>query len=238
MTTLLSPHRHATPAVFNPLTQVTALHAVWLGDPAWTNPGDGNPIDSLRNQSGGGDPASSGTNRPTFDAVNPAYNNRATAHFDAASSQRLGVEITDISQAYKLIVVGNLGNTGVAERLISPGLATAANGGIGDNNSGSFTFGSGSLVNDGASDHNPHVFRATLNGASSQLWIDEVSAATGNANTTGFRYFAIGAAATLTPAYSVFLNGDIAFVGVYDGATSDAALAQLCEDLASYYGTP
>lgn len=219
---------------FNPLTQVTAVHAVWADDPSWSNPGDGNAVSSWRNQSGGGNPAAAGGVRPTFDAVNPAYGGRATVHFTSASSQVLNFDIANVTQPYKLVVVGNHGAAGVGERVAGTGNALA--NGIGHGAGNVWTLQAGTSVTGSASDLNPHVFRATVNGASSQLWVDEVSVASGSAGTNAMTMFTIGAGSTNTPAFSNYLNGDVAFYGVYAGATSDADLSTLVADLRVHHG--
>ena len=222
--------------VFNPFAQVAALHAVWASDPAWANPGDGNPVDSWRNETGGGDPASTGGNRPTYRASTAAFNNRPTVQFASASSQRLDFDIANVSQTYKFVIVGNTGTAGTAERLVGGVNATAR--GIGDSAGNAWNINFATSVTGGTSDTSPHVFRATANGASSQLWVDESSVASGNAGNGVLIRFTIGAGSDSTPAFGNYLNGHVAFVGIYAGTTSDVSLSALCEDLAIYYGTP
>lgn len=219
-------------ASFNPLTQVTALQAGWADDPSWTNPGDGNAVSSWRNHSGGGDPASTGTNRPTFRASTAAFNNRATVEFVAASSQRLDFDTANAVQPVKVIAVGNVG--GNTQRLM--GLGAATGNGVGSG-TGTWTLTSVSGIGGGTSDTSPHVFRGTLNGASSQLWVDESSVATGSISGNWLR-ITLGAGSNNTPTFGNFLNGHVAFWAIYAGATSDASLSTLCDDLQTYYGTP
>lgn len=224
------------PPAFDPRTQVTALHVMWADDPDWTDPGDGNAVTTWRNHSGGGDPAEAGGNRPTFDAVNAAYNNRATIHFTRTSSQRLKVNLADIAQPLKLLVVGNTGSAGTAERFLGfGGLATHV---LGDTAGNLWTLRAGSTLDGTASDLNPHVVRATLNGASSGMWVDEASVLSGDAGANGIAWLSIGCDQVGGSGGTNHLNGDVAFVGIYAGATSDAALSTLADDLATYYGTP
>lgn len=219
-------------AAFDPRTQVTALHVVWADDPDWADPGDGQPVDSWRNQSGGGDPANTLLLRPTFRASTAAFNNRATVQFDSTAAQYLIFDITDQAQPFKMLIVAQA--------------ATAGNQGL-IGRGGNFTHGLrfvpanwslnyGSGVNGGTNDGNPHVIRATVNGASSQLWLDGSSVASGNAGTGGQSHFMLGAVNSMTPTF--FLSGHIAFAALYSGATSDTDLATLENDLQTYYGTP
>lgn len=226
----------AAASSFDPRTQVTALHAVWASDPSWSNPGDGNAVSSWRNHSDGGDPASSGSNRPTYRASTSAFNNHPTVQFASASSQYLDFDITNVTQSFKVVIVGSTGSAGAAERFLGIGGNTAR--ALGDGVTNVWTLNAGTQITGGTSDTNPHVFRATLNGASSQLWVDESSVVASNAGANAAARFTIGAGSDNTPAFANYLNGHVAFVGIYDGATSDASLSTLCDDLQTYYGTP
>lgn len=235
---LLNPYRFAAsgpPPDFNPNTQVSALHAMWAGDPSWSNPGDGNPVSSWRNESGGGDPAATLTNRPTYRATVAGLGNKPALEFAAASSQRLYVDTADTAQPFKLVVVaiasaitgnpmlvGNAQGSANGLRLITTGPDWRLNW--------------GNSVSGGTPDTVGHVFRATLDGVSSQLWVNEVSNFSGNAGTQSITTLCIGAGATSTPVFSNFWDGNIAFVGYYSGATSDASLSTLCSYLATHYG--
>ncbi len=224
-------HRLAAP--FN----IQWAHACWFGDPKWTNPGDGNPIDSIRNQTGGGDPASTGTNRPTFRAAVAAYNNKPAAQFVGASSQYLDFDVANLAQPYSLVAVGNTsGGTG-AERLIGTG-NSSTNGGLGDN-AGSASwiarFGVG-LASATAFDANPHLVRAYGNGASSALAVDGTTIASGDAGTNQFTRLTLGAASATGPAFGLYLTGYIAFVGVASGdVTTQAGWADFKAWVASEY---
>lgn len=228
--------RAAKPTVgsaFNPLTQVTALHAVWAEDPSWTNPGNGNPVDSWRNQSGGGDPANTGTNRPTFRSSTAAFNNRATVEFASASSQYLDFNIADQAQSFKLLLVCSAA-TGAAQRFLGRGAAATAQG-LGVTAGNAYSLHYGANLNGSTSDANPHVLRATVNGASSQLWKDGSSILSGSASTGNQQRFLLGAGYDGS-AFGNYLNGHIAFAAIYSGATSDTDLATLETALKSHYG--
>lgn len=234
---MAKPAASALPPGWDPRTQVTALHVMWASDPDWTNPGDGNPVDSWRNHSGGGDPANTLTARPTFRASIAALNNRATIEFASASSQWLHVDVANIAQTWKVVIVGKAGTVGTGERFVGFGAAAAAC--VGDTNANAWSFNTqGTLLTGGTSDTNAHVFRATAAGASSQLWVDESSVASGNAGSSSVVWLSIGAGNNGGASPTAFLNGHVAFVGIYAGATSDASLSALCDDLQTYYGTP
>lgn len=221
---------------FNPLTQVTALHAVWASDPSWSNPGDGNPVDSWRNQSGGGDPASTSTARPIYRASVASLNNRPAVEFDG-SNDFSAVDISDVNQIFKVVFVGGLISGTTQKGLI--GFGAAVGSGIGTSSGDVYTLnvnGSGVISAD-TSDTTTSVWRATCNSTTSELWRDEVSIATGIVGTGAMSWFKLGCQGS-TSTHARFGNCYIAFCGIYDGATSDASLSTLCDDLQTYYGTP
>jgi hypothetical protein len=220
---------------FNPLTQVTALHAMWAGDPSWSNPGDGNAVTSWRNESGGGDPAAAGAARPIYRATVAGLGNKPAIEFDTATQQDLYVDVADTAQVFKLVVVA-LASTVSGNPMIVGNAQGAANGLRIITTGTDWRLNWGNSVSGGTPDTNGHVLRVTLDGVSSQLWVDEVSQFTGNAGTQSLTALLIGAGATATPVFSNWFDGYIAFVAYYAGATSDGDLTTLCNDLKSHYG--
>lgn len=220
---------------FNPLTQVTALHAMWAGDTLWSNPGDGNPITSVRNQSGGGDPTNGGgTQRPTYRASVSQLGNRPGWEFDG-SDDRLTFNITDAAQSVKAIGVF---------RYITATTNTVvfgAGGGTGQayliSGTSKWQLSYGTVLNSaGNADTTGHVVRWTGDGASSQQWLDGTSLASGNAGTTAHQWIKLGHGGA-TATHSNYANCVIAFFALYDGATtSDGDLATLAADLKTHYG--
>jgi hypothetical protein len=229
--------------MFDPRSSVPALHGVWASDPAWSNPGDGQPVTSWRNFSadgGGGDPASTGSNRPTFRASTATYNGRATVQFVGASSQRLDVNIVpNTQQPFKLVVVGNTaGASGTSERLVgsgSPGTGGVTNRGLGDTSGNLWTLFYGTALSVGTSSATPHLFRATVNGANSLLYVDDQLIGSGAVGAESQDRLTIGAGSDGAPGFGNFLTGHVAFVGIYDGRTPDDHLTELSAFLRAFY---
>lgn len=213
----------------NFLTQVPALHAMWADDPTWERPPDGELVDSWPNVSGGGDPASTGSARPTMREEVAEYNGRAALEF--AGAQRLDFDIPNIAQPFKIVAVGRLTPAGAVQQLVGRG---NVNGIIGTDATNHWRIPGVSSAS--LADSEPHVFRLTMNGASSSLFVDGATAITGNAGTGGYLRLTVGATSDGTPTFSQFLTGDVAFVGIYAGSTPDADLQQLELDLMDYYG--
>lgn len=206
---------------FNPLDgakYLTPLHAVWAGDPAWTNPGDGNAVSSWRNGgSVGGDPAqATATAKPTFRASVAALNNRPAVEFDGGDS--LNFDVADIAIPFYAVAVGVLSGSGVARTMLGFSTTTALRLGC---SAGNAWFASdGTALAAGTTDSNAHVLEAVLNGASSSLRLDGTQIASGAGGNTGLARFVIGAS-----------NGNnwlghIAFAAIYSGSSRDANLAR------------
>jgi hypothetical protein len=217
---------HVT-ATFDPRTQVTALHGIWADDPDWTNPGDGGAVSSIRNFAGTPDPSqATSTAKPTFRATPTGFNGHAALEFDGGDSD-LGA-VTDVAQPWKIVAV--VKRTGSGNRN-AVGFLSAGARGLGHNSGGAWLLSAGTNLTGGTSDTTAaHVLRGTLNGASSQLWADGTSVASGDAGANALGDLVIGA-----PSASGWV-GFVAFVGIYAGSTSDTDLAALCADLATYYG--
>lgn len=197
-------------------------HFLYAGDSGWAHPADGDPVDSWRNMTGGGDPASTGANRPTYRASVAAYNNKPAVEFASASSQRLDFDVVNLGQPFSLVVIGNTNGSGTAaERLMGSG-GNSANG-IGDTAGNAWTLQFGAGLNGGACDANPHLFRGYANGASSVVAVDGTVIATGNASTNTLTRLTIGAGANATPVFANFLNGRIVVAGVAIGDVSTQA---------------
>lgn len=219
---------------FNPLNDIPWLHAVWLNDPLWTPPGSGQPISSLRNVSGGGDPAATLTARPVQLGTTLKY-----AQFDG-SNDALTVDIADIAQPFKVMVVGAYLGMLVSRNLVGFGSATAASG-IGINASALWYLNAGTGLQSAvaATASVSHVIRATVNGASSQLWMDETSImGPGNAGAGAMDQWSLGSGIVTGGTTSRFAQCAIGFCGICSASVSDADLSALAAKLKYYYGTP
>lgn len=207
----------------------TPLHACWASDPAWANPGDGNAVSSMRNQSGGGDPAqATSSKRPIYRASVAVLNNRPAVQFDG-TDDFLNIDVANTAQPFKLLCVGALSaSAGVVRSALGFDVGSERIGASAGNvwvlNSGS-ALASATAINTAG-----HIFDATVNGASSSLTLDGTVIASGNAGSSVLNLFTLGAAGTGT---SSFWIGHLAFAAAFAAA---ADLSSLRSALAAFYG--
>lgn len=217
-----------------------ATHACWAADPDWSNPGDGNAVSSWRNKSGGGDPAqATGANQPIWRAAVSVLGGRSAVQFDG-SNDVLDFDIANISQPFKLLAVfaSTSGADGVAGRSLGIGDSLGF-GGLLENaaNKWGVQVGGTAVVAPTATvDTNPHVMRATVNGASSQLWLDGTSLATGTVGLDACARFTLGAGSTAAASFASFFKGYLAFAAIYASSVADADLLALERAFGSYHG--
>lgn len=218
----------AAVAVFNPWDAAypTPLHAVYASDPAWSNPGDGNGVVSWRNVSGGGDPGQANASlRPVYRASVAGLNNMPAVDFTAASTQWLDVDIADIAQPFKVLMIVLLKTT-AAQCFLGRGSGSNA-GGLRVTAGPLYRTSWGANLDGGVpTTAAPKALRATLNSGSSVLRVDNSSVASGSAGTQPLARFTLGAGYDgTTPA--TYANSYIAYCGIYAGATADADLLTL-----------
>lgn len=202
---------------FDPIGSIPWAWVVWAGDPAWSNPGNGNPVDSWRN--GGslsGDPASTGSNRPTFRASTAAFNNKPTVEFVMANSTYLDFDITNTSQPFSIVVIGS-SDVGGGQRIFVGGFANAARGlrTGGDVISANYAqvLSSAAGANTGA----PMLLRGFGLNTSSVIAKDGTTIATGDAGNLANSRLTLGAGSSAAPAFGSYLNGHIAFAALIAG---------------------
>lgn len=215
----------------------TPTHAVWAGDPAWSNPGNGNAVTTWRNQSGGGDPTQGNASlRPVYRSSVAGLNNKPAVEFTAASSQYLDVDITDVAQTFKVLAIVLLKTT-ASQCILARGSGSNA-GGL-----RIFTTGPAYRTSYGANLDGgtpttaaPVSMRATLAGVSSVLRVNNSSVASGTAGTQPLARLTLGVGydGTTLQAGS-YLNAYLAYLGVYPGATADADLLTLETALRTEY---
>lgn len=222
-------------ATLNPFGVGFALptHGFWAEDPKWTKPADGAAVASVRNNSGGGDPAqATGAAQPLYAQAVAALNGRAALLFDGVDDY-LDVDITDLAQPFQIVSVFKLNSLAAAGRIVGRG-ATATSNGIGfSSSSGLWTSTWATTVSGGAANTSPHVRRDVINGASSSFDIDGTQNAAGNVGSIGPARLTIGAGNDGTTRAN-FWAGYIAFLGIYPSTTD---LAALIVALRGYYGT-
>lgn len=182
----------AASAAFNPFSTLypTWAHAVWAGDPLWTPPADGGAVSSMRNNSGGGDPAQgTAAAKPTYRAAVAALGGRPAIEFDGGDS--LSFDVADMATPFYAVAVGVLSGSGAARTILGFSTTSALRLGVSATNL--WFVSSGTSLSGGTADNNAHVFEAILNGASSSLWVDGTQIASGGGGSTALTKFVLGA---------------------------------------------
>lgn len=222
---------------FNPLTQVTPLHAWWADDPLWTNPGDGVAVTSVRNSSGGGDPTQGSAGfKPLFRASVSQLGNRAALEFDGVDD-RLIVDITDQAEPFKGISVHRM--LGTPANTTNPLGTGSGSGGFTINGSNVFGISNGTIVGgttgrDTVGRVHRGRFASTANGGSDLFLNGTQDVTAGGAGASSLTWFKVGCSGATTT-HGRFANCQVAFQAFYSDATSNTDLAQLAADLKSYY---
>jgi len=108
---------------FSPL-DLPWSEVLWAEDPAWTNPGDGNPVSSWRNAGSigsAGDATGSGATRPIYRAAYANLNNKPAVEFDG-TGLRLITGTLDIAQPCTHVLIGWTDNFGTYQAGLEGGI--------------------------------------------------------------------------------------------------------------------
>lgn len=214
----------------------TPTHAVWAGDPAWANPGDGNAVVTMRNQSGGGDPTQGNASlRPVYRASVSGMNNKPAVEFTAASTQWLDVDLSDVAQTFKVLMIVLLKTT-AAQCFLARGSGSNA-GGLRVTAGPLYRTSWGANLDGGTPTTTaPKALRATLAGVSSVLRVNNSSVASGSSGTQPLARFTLGVGydGTTLQAGS-YGNFYLGYCGIYPSATADADLLTLEDALRVEY---
>ncbi len=218
---------------FNPLTAVTWAAAGWANDPLWTNPGNGNPVDSWRNASGGGDMYTY-TDSPIFRGSVTSYNNRAMVEFSSSSYQSMTLSApVNIAANYTLVIIGSMTSVSSTQALMGFGTSTYNGVGMVDNKFFASSNPSAPMLSNYTNDTSLHILTAKLGTASGELQIDGSTYASGNSVGSALYDVTIG----MSLSNDVYLDGRIAFWGVYSGnLIVNAKYGELIAWVGSYYG--
>jgi hypothetical protein len=231
--------KRPTAAVFNPLTQVTPHIGVWADDPLWTTgkPADGGAVSAMRASNGQDPVQGSSSFQPTYRASDANFNGHACVEFDKVANDRLVVDCNDLALPFKAVAVYRY--TGL-ENTTNPVGWGASSSGFTVSGSNFHAVSLGTVVaSSDARDTVGHVARATLRVSGSggcDMWLEGTQVVTaGGAGTNGLSWFKVGCSGA-AGTHGRFAACQVAFSAVYDNATSDTDLAQLCLDLETYYG--
>lgn len=197
---------------------------------------DTDAVGTWPNETGESD-ATEATNRPTFDAVNAAYNDAPTVHFSASNSKlQTGTFSTSPTTASSIVVVGNYGVVSGYRCLFDSVSGTRRQAFWVSADGTQWTiFARSAEVSGGAADTNPHLFVCYFDGSSGNdtITVDGTEVASGNAGSSTPTGLTLG---NLTNGTGSF-QGDLAFVGKYQGdVTAHESWGAVEAGIASHYG--
>jgi hypothetical protein len=229
----------ARPLYVNPLLNgPTYRNAFWAGDPAWSNPGDGQLVTSVRNAGVSGDPTNTGgTDRPTYVLSNTTLNNKPALTFDGGDF--LDIAASGFTRGSTWVAaLGYLTGSGVQRGITGLGAGAASNCGISTISTNTWVFNAASSINGGAVDNAPHLFVGFMDAASAgTFYIDGVQVATGSIGSGNLARFRIGCTGT-TAVPASFWTGGISFVAQYttNPMTADAGKYARLKQFARNHG--
>lgn len=234
-----------TPASATTVGSVTALH--------WYSPSHANFQDSARTTAVSADDVTgSATDKmAAADHLSQATTNNKPVYkvnilngkpmwlFDGTNDFVQGAFVAAINQPCTAIVVVKLDSTFVNDN--SNHIAIDKNAGPtstaiwknGTPTPDAWTFSAGTAVNGGAADATTHIFAGVFNGASSVLYKDGVSEASGNIGASAFSGLTIGTSYEGTFPWKGYIGDTL----ICPGALVSADLNQYGNFLADFYGT-
>jgi len=156
-----------------------------------------------------------GANQPTHVISDAAYNGQSTVSFDGGDYLDTSTFSSALSQPNSIFIVGEFSAipTEMMIDSIVAGDRTIIYSGAGPEN----RLFAGANLNGGTTDANPHIYEGLFNSPNSELLVDGVSEATGDAGTDGMPSLRVGSDIN---AVANFLTGTIAEVIVYNALVS------------------
>lgn len=189
---------------------------------------------SLYDRSNTADPAKNLTrsaSNPTYTAADAAYNGQATYTFGSSKYLVSGTWAAPLTQPLTAYAVGNI--PGASTYFMSDGIDSTNRVGMAAL-TGNLSAYAGSFLGSGVSNASKHVLCATLNGASSSIYVDAytTAAATGNAGTKQMNGITIGNSYNFTTS---FAGGKLAEVVLFSGMHTLAQRTLMAKYLGDKY---
>lgn len=172
--------------------------------------------------------------QPSLNTGNAAFNGRPTAAFVRANAQKLLATISAAAQPYTVLAVAErTGNTTLQQLVYFGVTGGTSEGGFSNAANTVYTY-AGATRTATASDSVAHALGWVLNGASSQIIVDQ-SASTVNPGTNGLSTsFQVGASTGTTQA----LDGDLAEIVFWNSALGSGTWTTIQAGEKTYFGTP
>lgn len=224
------------PGVSSPL-QLSGLAAWYSADKGITL--NGSTVSGWADQSGTGDSnknlsQGTGTKQPTYNASDPAYNNRPTLSFAHASSQFMqsGTWSSALSAPITAFIVANgdpaIGSGFLGDQSVKLFELLSIN-----NSNDVYLYGGAFLVSLTTLTINPRVIAGVMNGASSAIYVSAKTAKnTGDTGSGGIGQLFVGLEGA---GGSSYLQGKIAEVIIYNRALLASEIAQVLVYCGSKY---
>ena len=226
----------AAGGAFNPETDITWHSLFWAEGTDFVARGysDTDPVGTWDNETGESD-ATEATNKPIYDAVNPAYNDKPTLSFSTSTNKLTTTNFSSaVSAPNSIVVISNFGTTG--------GYPTMFDGNDTTNRqtllltSAKWEIFAGIEIRSGTPDTNPHLFVCYFDGSSGNdtLDIDGTQILNSDAGGKTLDGLTIG---NLITNLSNSVKGDIAFIGIYEGdITADGEWSNFTTWVEDHYG--
>lgn len=223
-------------AAYNPLSAIPWTQAAWAGDPAWSNPGEGNAVSSWREAITANHFTASGSTRPVWSAT--SFSGKEGITFDGSNDALIqGGTFTTVNQAGTVVLIGQLTATSGGNNLFDGYAGSTGRWVLLKHSTRWALYGGTNIVTNTTvtRDTSPHLFACYFNGASSNIQIDgtDCALAATTIGTNSLNQLILGAETTPT----TWCPCRHAFIGVYAGdVRSDAGWSGFKSWVASYYG--
>jgi hypothetical protein len=217
-------------------TNITGCE-LWLRADLGITSSSGN-VSQWSDQSGTGDSnknvSSSGAACPTYNTIDPTYNNQSILSFDESNSQQMtsGTWAYPLSSPYTVFVVGN--STIPETNPCSFDIYQSGNrlSFIIEDTGNTLVYNGGGAIS--GNWENPNIVASTVNGASSNAWFSQLTA--GSSNTSGNPIMTGTIIGNANTSPSQNWNGKIAEVIVYNSILSTQDFNTVMNYLGKRYG--
>jgi lysophospholipase L1-like esterase len=224
--------------LMSPLNMISWKAAWWANDPNWSNPGSDGAVSSWTDGTGNlFDLAqATGGNQPIFRSSLSLFNNRSAVDFDGTDDRLENLTLT-VAQPYTIVAIASFDTVGSGQTLMGTN-SNANSRRVGTNSTAvQWLVDSTTKLAAGTPGANRvYMSRFLGNSTNSAIYVDESAVTTGNAGTLGINQAVMAAGRSSSSVYGAHLNGQIAFLGIFDGdPSSDVNWPAFVQWAKSYY---
>lgn len=214
---------------FSPI-DITGLKFWAIGDDAPTG-----AVATWTDESGNGKDATQAVSIMRPNKVSSSLNGHAILRFVATNATLLNTADLGVSQPLTICVVIKCSSATIVTQQAPLTGASSFSGLFLTTSSKWAMYGGSSAIEGSAIDTNAHLLIIILNGASSVMYLDGASNATGSPGVSGIAAFGIGGLVNIA---SQSFDGDLGEVAVYSGAFTGGNIASWTSYSQSKYSTP